>query len=118
MKKFASILALMVALCVCVGVMTACTGSDEETKAPSTTVGDKNDKDDATTGKDEGTTDSKPEADKGDDATGTTPEGGDSETGDNTTGDDTTVGGDNTTGDDTTTGGETGSTEGSTDNAG
>lgn len=44
MKKFASIFAVVMALVICLGVMTACSnGADEETKKPTTsTSGDKN----------------------------------------------------------------------------
>ena len=52
MKKFTSIFAIVLALVVCLGAMTACTGSDDEdTKKPSSSAtGDKNE--------------SKPEGDK------------------------------------------------------
>ncbi|MBR4971487.1 MAG: hypothetical protein IKY59_00785 [Oscillospiraceae bacterium] len=44
MKKFASIFAVVMALVICLGAMTACSnGADEETKKPTTsTSGDKN----------------------------------------------------------------------------
>ena len=83
MKKFASIFAIVLALVICLGAMTACTGSnDEDTKKPSSsTTGDKNEskpeddkneskpEDDKNESKpeddkNEGTTESKPEEDK------------------------------------------------------
>ena len=44
MKKFASMFAVMMALVICLGAMTACSnGAEEETKKPTTsTSGDKN----------------------------------------------------------------------------
>ena len=44
MKKFTSVLAIMMALVICLGMMAACSGkTDEETKKPTTsTSGDKN----------------------------------------------------------------------------
>ena len=58
MKKFASIFAIVLALVICLGAMTACTGSDDEdTKKPSSSAtGDKNESKPS---------DSKPEDNKG-----------------------------------------------------
>ena len=58
MKKFASIFAIVLALVICLGAMTACSnGAEEETKKPTTsTSGDKNESKPS---------DSKPEDNKG-----------------------------------------------------
>jgi cytoskeletal protein RodZ len=58
MKKFASMFAVMMALVICLGAMTACSnGAEEETKKPTTsTSGDKNESKPS---------DSKPEDNKG-----------------------------------------------------
>ena len=84
MKKFTSIFAIVLALVVCLGAMTACTGSkDEDTKNPSSsTTGDKNEskpEDDKNESKpeedkNEGSTESKPEDDKNEDNTESKPE--------------------------------------------
>jgi hypothetical protein len=85
MKKFTSIFAIVLALVVCLGAMTACTGGKEdESKNPaaSTPAGDKNeskpegDKNESKPEEDknEGSTESKPEGDKNEGTTESKPE--------------------------------------------
>ena len=85
MKKMTSVLAVVLALVVCLGAMTACTGNEpEDTKKPSSsTSGDKNeskpegDKNESKPEDNKGESkpeESKPEADKNEGATESKPE--------------------------------------------
>ena len=80
MKKFTSIFAIVLALVVCLGAMTACTGSEtEDTKKPSSSSnGDKNESkpdSDKNESKPEGDkNESKPEEDKNEGTTESKPE--------------------------------------------
>ena len=76
MKKFASKLAIVMALVLCLGVMSGCTAkADEETKKPTTsTNGDKNESKPSQTKPEENKGESKPEEDKNDATTESKPQ--------------------------------------------
>lgn len=108
MKKITSVLALAVALVMCVGLMAACTGGNDEpenttTQTPGTTTGADKDEankpaDDAETKPEGGESNGENGGETPDDNTGSqTPEGG--ESGEGETEDDATTEGDNSEGD-------------------